>query len=208
MAIDILFSFYSIWATCAVLIIHQYAFLTIMMGFYYHIIQQYQPKLDSLIWNYQTTQTKKCHRELIRFVPKVISEHFHYVQIKNVINDELLSQYFYVIFMANLPTSIYLITKVVFEPMLFAEICLTMTPWTAQLIVCITIVILGSIVFKIFNSITPRLYCSQMCIKSNILLKWNILSYYEMIHSDSNPMALRMGTITKLTSSTGFKVRF
>ena len=208
LAIDTLCIFSNTWTCWAVFLIHQYAFVTIMMGFYYQVVQQYQPKLDRLIQKYQMIPTKKNHRQLVYFVPLIISEHFRYVQLKNMINDELLSTYLWILFISNLPTSIYIIAKVVYEPIELAEKCFTMIPWTTQLIICLFIVFLSSISFKMLNSISHRLYCSQLYIKSNLILKWNILSYYEMVHSKSNFMAFRMGSLAKITNITGFKVRF
>ncbi|KAI2800222.1 hypothetical protein BLOT_013743 [Blomia tropicalis] len=77
------------------------------------LIQKYQTKLDRLICKYRTFRSKQNYGRMVHFVPIVISEHFRYVQLKYLINDELLSNYLWVAFITNLPTSIYLITKVI-----------------------------------------------------------------------------------------------
>ena len=206
MSIDILCIFFNVWSAWAVLITHYYAFLTVITFFYYQVVQKYQTKLDRLICKYRTFRSKQNYGRMVHFVPIVISEHFRYVQLKYLINDELLSNYLWVAFITNLPTSIYLITKVIYEPMEFAEVCLTMVPWVTQLIVCIFVFTFASIPFKMFKTISNRLYCSQLNIKSKIYLKWKILFYYEMVHSNSHAMAIRMGTFAKITNGTAFKV--
>ena len=225
LTIDTLCIIFNIWTIYDVFVIHLYAITTIIMGLYYYVVQQYQPKLDCLICDYKKTQTKNMHqknclirkhlliqskqnyRQLVYNLSKVMLEHFRYVQIKNVLNDELLSNYLLILFIANLPTSIYLITKIIYKPIGITDLILSMFQWINQFIICLVIVITCTLLFKMLNSISHRLYCSQLCIKSNILLKWNTLSYYEMVHSNADLMAFKMGTIAEVTNKTGFKVR-